>query len=123
MTDVLNSLLFSLAVLILAVGIGIPLILSSRWNVELTRRSREARARNDADFVRRVTRVRIGDVVIDALQLGLLLFVILARAGVIGWIVIGILFVISVAARLSLNRVKLRLLADSPRVPSQGASY
>lgn len=114
----MGDVLMSFAFLVMAIGIGVPLISSGRLNVQLIKRNREARLHNDLEFVHRLTKVRIIDVVIDVMQIPLLPFAFLAKPSVTGWSAMGVVFVVSVVMRLQINRAKIRLLADRPTATS-----
>jgi hypothetical protein len=114
----MDSVVFSLAFLVFAAGICVPLILAGKWNIELVKRNREARLHNDLEFVRRLRNVRIVEVVVDLVQLALLAIAIVARSHVNEWIGIGIVWVIAIVARLRVNRAKKQLLAEGPKTIS-----
>ncbi len=113
-----EELLLVFVILVMAVGICVPLIMSSRWNVELMKLNREARLHNDLVFIRRLTKLRIMDLVIDVMQIPLVPMAFFAQPSVMRWAAIGVVFIISVVLQLMVNRAKLRLLADRPTATS-----
>ena len=108
----MGSVLFSFVFLVMAASISIPLILSAKWNVELMKRNRLARLHNNLEFIKRLRNVRMIEFVIDLAQLALLVIVIFMKLSLLEWIGVGLVFTISVVARLNLNRAKRLLLTE-----------